>query len=116
MRLSEFISLLEQKTGCRARLNFLSPQAGDVPLTIADTRHAEQVLGFHARVPIDAGLDQLVDWARANGVTTATARCYAGEGRLAYAPIAAWLKGGALRFVGWSRKTPRPGTPGRGLG
>jgi DNA-binding SARP family transcriptional activator len=42
---------------------------------------------------------ELVDWARANSVTTATARCYAGEGRLAYAPIAAWLKSGALRQV-----------------
>jgi UDP-glucuronate 4-epimerase len=62
--LSEFIALLEKKTGCRARLNFLPPQTGDVPLTIADTSHAEEVLGFHARVPIEAGLDHLVEWAR----------------------------------------------------
>jgi DNA-binding SARP family transcriptional activator len=41
--------------------------------------------------------EELVDWSRLNGVTPVTARCYAGEGRLAYAPIAAWLKNEALR-------------------
>jgi DNA-binding SARP family transcriptional activator len=40
--------------------------------------------------------EELSDWARLNGITAATARCYAGEGRLAYAPIAAWLKTEAL--------------------
>jgi DNA-binding SARP family transcriptional activator len=41
--------------------------------------------------------EELVDWSRLNGITPVTARCYAGEGRLAYAPIAAWLKSDALR-------------------
>ena len=41
--------------------------------------------------------EELVDWSRANGINAMTARCYAGEGRLAYAPIAAWLKDDALR-------------------
>ncbi len=41
--------------------------------------------------------EELIDWSRLNGVTAVTTRCYAGEGRLAYAPIAAWLKNDALR-------------------
>ena len=41
--------------------------------------------------------EELVDWSRLNGITPVPARCYAGEGRLAYAPIAAWLKSDALR-------------------
>ena len=41
--------------------------------------------------------EELVDWSRLNGITPVTSRCYAGEGRLAYAPIAAWLKSEALR-------------------
>ena len=41
--------------------------------------------------------EELVDWSRLNGITPVTARCYAGEGRLAYAPIAAWLRTNALR-------------------
>jgi DNA-binding SARP family transcriptional activator len=41
--------------------------------------------------------EELVDWSRLNTITAVTARCYAGEGRLAYAPIAAWLRNDALR-------------------
>ena len=41
--------------------------------------------------------EELVDWSGLNGITSVTTRCYAGEGRLAYAPIAAWLKSDALR-------------------
>ena len=41
--------------------------------------------------------EELVDWCGLQNVNALTARCYAGEGRLAYAPIAAWLKGDALQ-------------------
>jgi DNA-binding SARP family transcriptional activator len=41
--------------------------------------------------------EELVDWSRLNAITPVTARCYAGEGGLAYAPIVAWLRSEALR-------------------
>ena len=41
--------------------------------------------------------EELIDWCRLENVTGVTARCYAGEGRLAYAPIAAWLKSDGLQ-------------------
>jgi hypothetical protein len=41
--------------------------------------------------------EELIDWTAANGVNAVATRCYAGEGRLAYAPIAAWLKRDALQ-------------------
>jgi DNA-binding SARP family transcriptional activator len=41
--------------------------------------------------------EELVDWCRLRGAAALTARCYPGEGRLAYAPIAAWLKSDALQ-------------------
>src|SRR4030095_8103034 len=41
--------------------------------------------------------EELVDWSRLNRIDSTTTRCYAGEGRLAYAPIAGWLKSAALR-------------------
>ncbi len=41
-------------------------------------------------------VEELVDWCRAKNINVATTRCYPGEGRLAYAPIAAWLQSGAL--------------------
>ena len=43
--------------------------------------------------------EELVDWCKLRNVGVVTARCYAGEGQLAYAPIAAWLKSNALRPV-----------------
>jgi tetratricopeptide (TPR) repeat protein len=42
-------------------------------------------------------IEELVDWCRLTNVGAVTTRCYAGEGRLAYAPIAAWLKSDALK-------------------
>jgi DNA-binding SARP family transcriptional activator len=41
--------------------------------------------------------EELTGWAGVNGVAAASARCYAGEARLAYAPIADWLKSDVLR-------------------
>jgi DNA-binding SARP family transcriptional activator len=41
--------------------------------------------------------EELVAWSRLNSINSVTARCYAGQGHLAYAPIAGWLKSGALR-------------------
>ena len=41
--------------------------------------------------------EELVGWCRPRSINTLAARCYAGEGRLAYAPIAAWLKSDALQ-------------------
>jgi DNA-binding SARP family transcriptional activator/predicted ATPase len=41
--------------------------------------------------------EELIAWTGLNAVTALSARCYAGEGRLAYAPIASWLKSAALQ-------------------
>ena len=60
----------------RARLLVLRGEAG-----IGKTRLAEE----------------LADWCRVKGIGTVTTRCYAGEGRLAYAPVATWLKSAAVQ-------------------
>jgi DNA-binding SARP family transcriptional activator len=36
--------------------------------------------------------EELVQWADRQGIATASARCYAAEGGLAYAPVVAWLR------------------------
>jgi DNA-binding SARP family transcriptional activator/predicted ATPase len=41
--------------------------------------------------------EELVESLRPQGVRVLATRCYAGEGRLAYAPIAAWLQSDALQ-------------------
>jgi DNA-binding SARP family transcriptional activator len=41
--------------------------------------------------------EELLDWCNVKSISTVAARCYAGEGRLAYAPIAGWLKSEVLQ-------------------
>ena len=41
-------------------------------------------------------VDELVGWAERQGIATARTRSYATEGRLAYAPVADWLRSEAL--------------------
>lgn len=41
--------------------------------------------------------EELLTWAARQGVTTARTRCYAAEGRLAFAPIADWLRAEPFR-------------------
>jgi DNA-binding SARP family transcriptional activator len=36
--------------------------------------------------------EELMQWAKRQGIATAAARCYAAEGELVYAPVAAWLR------------------------
>jgi DNA-binding SARP family transcriptional activator len=36
--------------------------------------------------------EELVQWVERQGITAASARCYAAEGELAYAPVATWLR------------------------
>jgi DNA-binding SARP family transcriptional activator len=41
--------------------------------------------------------EELIELAASSGARTAATRCYAGEGRLPYAPIIAWLRGDAVQ-------------------
>jgi DNA-binding SARP family transcriptional activator/tetratricopeptide (TPR) repeat protein len=41
--------------------------------------------------------EELIDWARQAGIRLGATRCYAGEGRLAYAPLADWLHSDGIR-------------------
>jgi predicted ATPase len=41
--------------------------------------------------------EEMETWVSQQGLTTASARCYAAAGRLAYAPVTAWLRTDTLR-------------------
>jgi DNA-binding SARP family transcriptional activator len=41
--------------------------------------------------------EELLAWAAGAGIRSASTRCYAGEGRLPYAPITAWLQSAAVQ-------------------
>ena len=62
--LLDFIKVIEEKLGRRAKLNLLPMQPGDVPETYADTKKARKALGFQAQVPIEEGIGKFVEWYR----------------------------------------------------
>ncbi len=65
VRLDDLLRALEAALGARAVLDRQPDQPGDVPLTAADTRHAEAVLGWRPRVTLEEGLARFVTWLRA---------------------------------------------------
>ena len=49
--------------------------------------------------------DELFQWCVIQGHPAARSRCYAGQGQVAYAPVAEWLRSDVVR-AGWSSLTP----------
>jgi UDP-glucuronate 4-epimerase len=61
----EFIRLLAEKFGVTPQLNLLPAQAGDVPMTCADTDKLRARVGFEPSTPLGDGLQRFVEWFRA---------------------------------------------------
>ena len=62
--LMEFITLLEDHLGRKAKKNFLPMQAGDVPATFADIDALATDVGFKPATPIAEGIGRFVAWYR----------------------------------------------------
>jgi UDP-glucuronate 4-epimerase len=60
--LLELVHWLAAELGVEPRLRFLPEQPGDVPITYADVRKAERLLGYTPKVPIREGLRRFVAW------------------------------------------------------
>jgi len=60
--LMDFIGLIEENLGKKAKINFLPIQPGDVPETFADIDHAREKLGFVPTTTVEMGIKRLVDW------------------------------------------------------
>lgn len=60
--LTEFIDTLAGALGLEPRKEWLPMQPGDVPITYADIRKAEQKLGYQPRVPLGEGVGRFVAW------------------------------------------------------
>ncbi|MFA7562668.1 MAG: NAD-dependent epimerase/dehydratase family protein [Methanoculleus sp.] len=61
---NDLIGAIEAATGKSAIIEHSAEQKGDVKDTRADTRKAEDLLGWHARIGIAQGLAHYVDWIR----------------------------------------------------
>jgi UDP-glucuronate 4-epimerase len=62
--LEQLIGHLEAALGEKAILDRQPAQPGDMPVTYADIRRAEQRLGYHPRFSIEKGLEKIVGWLR----------------------------------------------------
>lgn len=62
VNLKTFISTVEEMCGRKAIINLMPMQPGDVPRTSCDTSKAFNLLGYQAKVPLDVGLRNTVEW------------------------------------------------------
>ena len=60
--LLDFVSVLEEKLGIKAKKEFLPMQAGDVYTTYADVSGLINDFGYNPSTPIEKGLEHFVDW------------------------------------------------------
>jgi len=65
--LSGLVSLLEEKTGEKAKIKYLPLQDGDVIRTFADISKAKEMLGYNPLIRIDDGIESYIDWVRNTG-------------------------------------------------
>lgn len=59
-----YIQVIERLTGCKAQLNLLPMQPGDVLDTYADIDNIQQAVGYQPTTSIEAGMQQYIDWFR----------------------------------------------------
>jgi UDP-glucuronate 4-epimerase len=59
-----FIATLESALGKKAITNLLPMQAGDVPMTFADTHRLQALIDFSPSTPLAEGIARFVEWYR----------------------------------------------------
>ena len=65
VRLLDYIALLEDALGKKAKLEMRPMQLGDVKATYADTTALQRAVGFAPSTPLDVGLKRFAQWFRA---------------------------------------------------
>ncbi len=62
--LIDLVHWIAEELGVEPKVQLLPEQPGDMPLTFADLRKAERLLGYQPKVPIREGLRRYVAWYR----------------------------------------------------
>ena len=74
VELLRYIEVLEQELGCKAQLDMLPLQPGDVPDTEADVSELFAATGYRPRVSVEEGVSRFVAWYRDyNGLASTAA-------------------------------------------
>lgn len=64
IELRDLIKKLEKVIGKKAIIEQLPPQAGDVPVTMADIAKAKKLLGYNPSTTLDDGLKIFIEWLK----------------------------------------------------
>ncbi len=64
VKLMRYIEVLEENLGCKAKLELLPMQAGDVQATQADVSDLERDVGFRPATTVETGVQRFVEWFR----------------------------------------------------
>lgn len=62
--LADFVRIVEDRVGMKARMESVGMQKGDVPVTYADITKARKLLGYNPTTPIEDGITKFVAWFR----------------------------------------------------
>ena len=62
VKLLDFISAIERKTGKKANMKLMPIQAGDVPKTWADTSELQRDFDYRPATPVQVGIDRFIEW------------------------------------------------------
>jgi len=62
VKLLDFIEILENHLGIKAKKNYLPMQPGDVTRTWADTTELQKVTGYKPRISLEEGIGRFVEW------------------------------------------------------
>jgi UDP-glucuronate 4-epimerase len=64
VELIDYIAAIEECTGCKAKMNLMPLQPGDVPDTYADVEALMDDVGYKPGTPLKTGIRRFVDWYR----------------------------------------------------
>ena len=64
MSLNEVVDHIRQALGCEGDIAYGPPRSGDVPMSLADISQARARLGYEPKVPVQEGLEEVVEWFR----------------------------------------------------
>lgn len=64
VKLSDLVSLIEEKSDRKIMIQHTEPQPGDVFTTYADIKKAKRIIKYDPATPIEKGLENFMDWYR----------------------------------------------------
>jgi len=64
VKLPDFVTAIEDAVGCKAKLNLMPMQPGDVPATYANADLLEKLTGYRPATPLSIGVPAFVAWYR----------------------------------------------------